>query len=302
LIPDFKAEALRTHERLGAHGAHRLLDAGRAWDLAPVLEAGGAIVFPHAGIEVCGAHAAAAVHACMDVGRERVLVLGVLHALTDELEDARARVAAGGDVTVEPAWGIQGTSAGRQDWRREFSLDGFLFLWRMEAERRSAPLPTLVTRYPYLAGGRPEILPGIEELAATAADAAVVATADPFHHGIGYGDRRADALDPAGGGLDLARRRIEEGLEILRTGSYWDYHQHCVAAKSDARDVGQVLRYLRGALRGRVLDLVADDTSPAYGAPEPTWVAGALIELRPDREAGRFSVAAHGRSRDKEAT
>ena len=40
---------------------------------------------------------------------------------------------------------------------------------------------------PVLAGGHPERLPGIEELAVLAEDAVIVSTADPFHHGIGYG-------------------------------------------------------------------------------------------------------------------
>jgi len=57
------------------------------------------------------------------------------------------------------------------------------------------------------------------------------------------------------------------------------------SAKSDARDVGQVLRHLLGPVSGRVLDIVADDMSGPYNAPSPTWVAGALMELVPDRDA-----------------
>jgi hypothetical protein len=68
---------------------------------------------------------------------------------------------------------------------------------------------------------------------------------------------------------------------LLRAGDYWGYNQHCVDAKSDGRDAGQVLRYLLGPLEGRILDIVADDMSPAYDKPAPTWVAGALIEMRP---------------------
>ena len=46
-------------------------------------------------------------------------------------------------------------------------------------------------------------------------DAVVVATADPFHHGIGYGDPPERSLAPEKGGLDEARRRIGEGLALL---------------------------------------------------------------------------------------
>jgi len=284
-IPDFKAASARAQAALGEEGADRLLDAGRRWNLGPVLKDGGAIVFPHVGIESCGHMAAAAVHACLDSGVERVLVLGVLHALTRELDEARVRVAGGSDAAGEPSRGIQGPGVGgRDDWLPEFSLSNFLFLWEREVARRGiasagTASPELVVRYPYLAGGRPEDLPGMGELEDIARDAAIVATADPFHHGVGYGDSVETALAPDGGGLDLARRRIGEGLEILRAGDHWGYNGHCVDAKSDARDVGQVLRFLIGEFDWRILDLVWDDMSAAYDAPPPTWVAGALIEL-----------------------
>jgi len=174
----------------------------------------------------------------------------------------------------------------------------FMFLWEKEIERRGIKPPELIVRYPYLAGGKPEILPGIEELQAIAKDAVVVATTDAFHHGIGYRERRSPVLDyrersslttgeppeqalyPEQGGLELARQRINEGLEILGRGDYWGYNQHCVSAKSDGRDVGQVVRYLLGPLEGRILDLTYTDTTDMYNAPPPTWVAAALIEMK----------------------
>src|SRR5437764_6783764 len=107
-MPDFLAKSLNDQARLGAEGAARLLDAGRQWDLAPVLRNGGAIIFPHATIDVCGHQIAAAVHACLDCGARQVVALGVIHARTAELSEARARVAAGGDCTAEPARGLQG--------------------------------------------------------------------------------------------------------------------------------------------------------------------------------------------------
>jgi hypothetical protein len=248
------------------------------------LLAGGAVIFPHLGIKACGHQTAAAVHACLDSGAERVLVLGVLHALTQELEDARVRVAHGGDVTQEPAWGIQGPGvSGREDWQDEFSLLNFLFLWQTECKRRGIAGPELIVRYPYLAGGRPHSLPGIGELQDIVRNAIVVATMDPFHHGISYGEPPETALFPEAGGLDLARRRIEEGLALLKMGDYWGYNQHCVSVKSDGRDAGQVLRHLLGPLEGRILDLVWEDMSGPYNAPAPSWVSGALIGLQPVR-------------------
>ncbi len=68
---------------------------------------------------------------------------------------------------------------------------------------------------------------------------------------------------------------------LLEQGDYWGYNQHCVSAKSDARDAGQVFRYLRGPMYGRILDLVSTDSAELYNSPPPTWVAGALIDWQP---------------------
>jgi hypothetical protein len=281
-LPDFKERARLERERLGASGLDRLLDDGRAWDLAATVSSGGAVVFPHLGLEACGAMAAAAVHAALDSGASRALVIGVLHALTRELDEARRRVADGGDPSHEDSWGIQGPGvAGRSDWRREFSLDAFLCLWERELERRGIAGPELVLRYPYLAGGRPGALPGIGELEELADGAAVLATADPFHHGVGYGDDPEDALPADERGLAAARASVEGGLAILARGDHAAYNRHCVDAKSDARDVGQVLRHLTGPVEGVIRSIAAADMTEAYGAEPPTWVAGALIELKP---------------------
>ena len=283
-LPDFKLEAQQTFTRLGTEGVHRILDAARAWDLAPALRAGGSIIFPHAGIETCGHQIAAAVHACLDCGAEKVLVVGVLHALTDDLQSARVRVSQGAEVSAEASWGIQGPGLdGPSDWQHEFSLLNFLFLWDEEIKRRGIAGPELIIRYPYLAGGRPMILPGIGELQQLVAEgAAVVMTADPFHHGIGYDDPPEESLFAEEGGLDLARQRIQEGLDMLKMGDYWGYNQHCAnIAKSDARDGGQVVRYVLGPLDGTIHDIVWEDMAPNYHKPDPTWVTGALVELLP---------------------
>lgn len=267
------------HALLGPEGALRLLEAGRRWDLAPTLNAGGVLVFPHAGVVDCGHQIAAVVHACLDCGVDRVLVISVLHALTAELEEARVRVAQGGDPEAEPLRGIQGPGIpGRQDWRTDHVLTSFRYLWRVETERRGIQGPVVIERYPYLAGGRPDTLPGIGEVEELARDAVLVSTADPFHHGIGYGDSPDASLVPEEGGLALARQRIEEGIALLEQGDYWGYNQHCVEAKSDARDAGQVFRYLCGPMEGKILDLTYSDATDLYGAQPPTWVAAALME------------------------
>ena len=58
-------------------------------------------------------------------------------------------------------------------------------------------------------------------------------------------------------------------------------HHVQAARHQSARDAGQVLRYLRGPMTGKILDLAVTDATDLYQSPPPTWVAGALIEWRP---------------------
>jgi hypothetical protein len=280
ILDQYRAE----HAALGEAGTLALLERARQWDLTPVLAAGGVLVFPHAGVADCGHQIAAVVNACLDSGAERVVVISVLHAFTDDMQAARVAVAAGADPARFPFWGIQGPGrAGRGEWHGDHALMSWRHFWAAETRRRGIAGPEVIERYPYLAGGQPERLPGIDELARLAEDAVVVSTADAFHHGRGYGDPPEAALPPDASGLRLARRTIEAGMEILGRGDYWGYNQHCVEAKSDARDAGQVFRYLRGPMRGRILDLTYTDAADVYQAPRPTWVAAALMQWVPGR-------------------
>lgn len=281
-LPNFYQLYAQEHAALGRETTLRLLERGRQWDLARTLSAGGVLVFPHAGVLDCGHQVAAVVHACLDCGVDRVLVISVLHAMTEEMEAARVRVAQGSDPDKEPLRGIYGPGlSGLENWRREHALTTFRYLWKAETERRGVQGPVLIERYPYLAGGSPHTLPGIAELEEIAREAVVVSTADPFHHGIGYGDAPGASHFPEEGGLELARERIQEGIALLEAGDYWRYNQHCVEAKSDARDAGQVFRYLCGPMDGQILDLTSSDAAAVYEAPPPTWVAAALIEWQP---------------------
>jgi hypothetical protein len=273
------------HAALGDEGTLHLLERGAQWKLGDTLSRGGVLVFPHAGVQDCGHQIAAVVHACLDCGADTVLVVSVLHAFNDEMEAARVRVADGSDLSKEPLRGISGPGLpGPQSWKHDHVLTSFRYLWKAETVRRGIKGPEVIERFPYLAGGRPDTLPGIEELIDIAKDAVIVSTADPFHHGIGYGDSPEESFAPDADGLEKARQRIEEGIRLLEAGDYWGYNQHCVSAKSDARDAGQVFRYLRGPLKGEILDLAYTDAADLYNAPPPTWVATALISFEPDGE------------------
>lgn len=270
----------REHSALGVEGTYRLLEMAEAWDLSPTLAAGGVLVFPHAGVADCGHQIATVVQACLNSGADKVIVISVLHAFSDEMEEARIAVAKGDDPANWPFWGIQGTGIvnGRNEWQHDHALISFRHFWQAEMKRRGGKAPQLIERYPYLAGGQPDKLPGIDELAKLAEDAVIVSTADPFHHGLGYGDPPEKALFPEQGGLTLARKSINEGIALLEQGDYWGYNQHCVQAKSDARDAGQVFRYIRGSMHGRIIDLTYSDATELYNQPAPTWVATAVID------------------------
>ena len=269
----------REHAQLGEKGALRLLDEARRWDLSATLKAGGVAVFPHAGVHECGHQIAATVNACLDSGADRVVVISVLHAFTEEMENSRIRVSRGGDPAVEPQWGIQGPGIEGPDmWKGDHALISWRYFWEAETKRRGIRGPEMIERYPWLAGGDPERLPGIEELARLCENAVVVSTEDPFHHGLGYGDSAAIARHPHEGGVEMARRSIEKGIGVLEKGDYWGWNQHCIVGKSDARDAGAVYRYLRGPMTGRIVDLTYSDATEIYKQPAPTWVGAALIE------------------------
>lgn len=284
LQKDIHALYTREHDELGEQGTLEHLERGRQWDLSGALKAGGVLVFPHAGVKDCGYQIAACVQACLNSGADRVVVISVLHAFTDAMEQARRRVAAGGSPADEPFWGIQGPGIpdSRNEWRGDHALMSWRHFWNAEVQQRGlAHPPQVIERYPYLAGGKPERLPGIEALAEEVKDAVIVSTADAFHHGLGYGDTLENSFDHDAEGLRHAQSVIEDGIHILERGDYWGYNQHCVTAKSDARDAGQVFRYLRGPMHGRVVDITYTNSSELYNQPPPTWVAAALVEWTP---------------------
>jgi hypothetical protein len=261
--------------------SHGLLH-GRQWQLGALLQAGGVVVFPHAAVLDCGYQVAAAIHAALDSGSDKVLVVGVLHAWTEEMSDARNRLAAGEELTSHPLRGIQGPEipTSRQEWRRDHALISWRFFWQAECNRRGIPQqarPQVQEVYPFLAGDQPDSLPYYDEIARWAEDAVIVSTADPFHHGIGYGDDTTVARAPQAGGLELARASILESNRLLAAADYAAYLQQCVRARNDARDAGPLFRELRGALQPELLDLTSSDMTTFYAAPPPTWVAAALV-------------------------
>jgi hypothetical protein len=124
----------REHVELGYEGTMRCLEQARQWDLSGTVSKGGVIVFPHAGVADCGHQIGAAVHACLDSGADKVVVISVLHAFTDGMQDARVNVANGADPSNYKYWGIQGT--GIPGERQEWQYDHVLISWRHSCPER----------------------------------------------------------------------------------------------------------------------------------------------------------------------
>ncbi len=237
------------------------------------------MTFAHVNVADCGVHVAAAVNAALDTGAETVLAISVLHAFTEEMELARRDVSsAGGSPSSHSLWGIQGPGLDfRDEWKGDHAVRGLRHFWQAETKRRGITDRRLVERYPFLVGGRPEDLPNIEETAEIAEDAVVLATGDQVHHGIAYGTPGNEALEIEPLGLSMARNSMEVGIGFLEMGDYAGYDRHCVDAKSDDRDAAQLYRFLRGPMRGTLIDVGVSDASELYGAPSPSWAAGGFI-------------------------
>ena len=142
-------------------------------------------------------------------------------------------------------------------------------------------MPRLIERYPHLTGTQPETLLGIKDLEAIARDSIIVSTADHCHHGIAYGDSFETANYYDEKGIANVRKIVETGLEYLDNGDRLSYMKHCYSiSRSDWRDVGPVIHYLRPGLKSTVLDIIPSDYSKGiYNAPAPSWVAGCLVKL-----------------------
>jgi predicted class III extradiol MEMO1 family dioxygenase len=223
-----------------------------------VLRAGGAIVFPHTRLRVSGAQVAAAASAVIESDADRVLAIGVRHGARDGGESARGIYDAVAD---------------------EFSLDNFRVLLELAARRAGKKTPELIVRFPFLVGGDPSTLPRIEEIGELARTCAVVATTDPIHYGIGYGDKAAVMARESEEARRYARDEIEYAFSVLAELELDQFAEHAARVKSDFRDVGPVLATVLGrGFRFAIKSLELVDYAEVLGAPKPTWVAAALVE------------------------
>ncbi len=258
------------------------IERSKKWDLS----SSGSIIFPHTLIRTCGDLVAAAVlgclNGCLNSGARRVIVLGVLHSRQAPIIAARKKMREGRDISRESCWGIFGPLfPGDQTWKTEYSLKNFCFLWDYEIKKRKlANPPELILAYPCLANNEPWKMPGMEQLRSYLPDSFVVATTDFCHHGVAYNTPKENLLQISNSAEQFSRAEIEKGLQCFERQNYSEYFHFSQRTISDGSDVGQVLMYLKGPLKFRILDHRIVDTSCLYeGGPSPSWVAIPLIEM-----------------------
>ena len=235
-------------------------------EIAQTLADGGSALFPHVSIKQCGHQTASVVQACLlackKSGKNKILVIGVMHALTDRLKEARKREKTGEDLTGDPFRGLFGPKLPNKEFlEQEFCLDNFIFLLKAAAEREGIKLPEIILRYPHLIRLEPQTIPGIEDLELLAKESIVVGTADFCHHGLAYGHSMETCLPISDEAVKFARESIEQGLRFLSQGALAEYRSYCYKTLSDAIEVGQLLRHLLGSFEGIIRDLKIADVS-----------------------------------------
>ncbi|KAF0245976.1 MAG: hypothetical protein FD180_1119 [Planctomycetota bacterium] len=259
-------------------------------DRAPVipLPPGGALVFPHAKLAVCGSQVAAVAKALIEARVEEVVALGVLHG--GRASDAElVRAAKAGDPAARARMRrLHGPGADGDEgyWAEEFSLDNFKALLEIAAKRSGRRAPRVVERYPLLSGSGPGSLHGLDDLRPLLArGAALVATTDPVHHGHGYRTPAVRILDDKAPSTPrLVLEGVSRAFESLARREYHDFLRECDEQQSDFRDTGPAMAsLLEGAILSRIAELCLVDYSDVLAAPRPTWVAAALATFERDR-------------------
>jgi hypothetical protein len=279
---EWKEYYARERAELGEGGLAALLEGAPSLSLPTR----GAIVFPHTRLAQSGELPAAVASALVREGCDEVIALGVLHSAREADAPLVRRAREGAPSARGALRRVHGPDAPGDAgyWVEEFSLDNFVALLELAARRVGRKAPRVLARYPFLVGERPEDVPGVDDLRARfERGAALVATADPIHHGAGYGAREEDRLpreDPQT--LEFARWTLERGFRLLAGREFGAFLRHGVEVRSDFRDTGPVMAWLVDPTKDlgvEILELLLVDYSDALQAPAPTWVAATLARF-----------------------
>ncbi|HEY5235557.1 MAG TPA: hypothetical protein VIJ14_05220, partial [Rhabdochlamydiaceae bacterium] len=245
VLTSYKDYYAKEREILSQEEINDLLDRGLKLEsqtaLTKTLSEGGSALFPHTNIRSCGDQTAAVAHACLaacqKTGKNQILLIGVLHSLTDPLRKGLYKEIENGDLSDEPCRGTFGPGLPFEEiYSEEFSLGNFIFLLDQATKRAGIESPKVIIRYANLSQGHPETLPRIEEITKIARDSIVVATADLCHHGVSYRVPPEDALAISPKAIDFAKERIETGLKLLSKCSYLEYRDYALKSRSDSKE------------------------------------------------------------------
>ncbi|MEK7470270.1 MAG: hypothetical protein AAB074_23105 [Planctomycetota bacterium] len=274
---DWKKWYADERRALGAAGLSALLKSAPDVELPRK----GALVFPHAKLQACGAQVAAVAKAVLQSGATEVVALGVLHGGRAADADLVKAAKAGDPAARARMRRVHGPGAPGDEgfWAEEFSLDNFKALLDFAAERTGRSAPRVIERYPFLAGTSPGSLQGLDDLRPLLeAGAALVVTTDPAHHGHGYGTPPQQILDDR---VAATRTTVLEAVsrvfDKLARREYLDFLRECDEQRSDFRDTGPAMAaLLEGPILSRIVELCLVDYSDVLSSPRPTWVAAAL--------------------------
>jgi hypothetical protein len=279
----WKAFYRSERESLGRAGLQQLIASAPRVTLPQ--DGAGAVVFPHTRLSTSGRLPAAVARAVIESGCETVLALGVLHGAREE-DAPLVQRARGGNVEalrhLRRAHG-PGVPGDRGHWSEEFSLDNFQALVEIAAEMAGVRPPRIIARYPFLTGPEPSTMPGLDELRHIIdGGAALVATTDPIHEGVGYGTAAKELLPrESEQTFKIARQWIQEGFTSLARRDYRAFLENARAVRSDFRDVGPVMVSLLEPfdLSVTIHELLLVDYHDVLQCAQPTWVAAALASI-----------------------
>lgn len=242
-------------------------------------------VVPHTRAEVTAHQYASVATAVVASGCDRVLMLGVLHGA--RREDAALVDAARRRRDPAAIARLRGVHTDDGLASEEFSLDAFTVFVERAAARVGRTVG-IVRRYPFLVGRDPVDLPGLAELEALhTGGAALVATADPIHHGRAYATPAEECLDTSSADTRArARAAVEAQLDALSAHDFVEFAALTAQHQSDFRDAGPVLAHLLGpGFTATIDDLALVDYATALDAAPPSWVAGAQVRLMTRRSS-----------------
>lgn len=248
----------------------------------PVFPEGGAVIFPHTRLMHSAEQIVPAVLSVLYSRARYVVALGPLHGGRSQdreiIQNARR-----GDATAIAQ--VRAIHSGEADIASdEFCLDNFEYLLQQFAKRLDLVPPQVSRRHPLLTVDNAAEMPGYRGIKRLLDQgAALLITADPIHHGVGYRTPMAECRserDPQT--IEWAASQIRLSLSLLEERNFSAFRDQAALLNSDFRDTGVLLPSLfPGGWTSELQSLSLVDYSDVLQCDRPTWVAAPLITLTP---------------------